>query len=192
MTIFYQNKNLKLTKLTSFDYFIIIFILSLVMVLNHTHGRYVGKMSVECPPNDTIEHVYFKTIPQLDFTPENLAYYINALNISFPHIVYAQAVQETGVFTSNIFLENHNLFGMKQARVRPNLAMGTKRGHAYYTNWQESVIDYALWQAAHANHIRNEQEYLTFLDGLYAEDPYYVVRLETIIKRDNLLAMFLF
>lgn len=174
----------------------VVIILSMVMVLSYYLGYTSGWSSgyregfSQIPPKEIV--TVYETEPHLEFTPENLAYYINALNISFPQVVYAQAVQETGYFTSNIFLENNNLFGMKQARVRPTTARGTKRGHAYYTNWQESVVDYAMWQVAYANQFRTEQDYLMFLDGLYAEDPNYIYRLETIMNRDNLLAMFLF
>jgi hypothetical protein len=52
------------------------------------------------------------------FSEEELIQLIKDLNMKFPHIVLAQAKLETGNFDSNIFKENNNLFGMKQARIR--------------------------------------------------------------------------
>jgi len=80
-----------------------------------------------------------------EFSKQKLIQRIKALNLKFPHIVMAQAMQETGNFTSAIFKENHNLFGMKQPTVRNTLAEGTSRGHAKYNNWQDSLTDYALF-----------------------------------------------
>jgi uncharacterized FlgJ-related protein len=52
-----------------------------------------------------------------------------------------------------IFVENNNLFGMKEARVRLNLAKGTQYGHAYYDDWKESVSQIMLYgiQRLHTN-----------------------------------------
>ena len=30
---------------------------------------------------------------------------------------------------------------MKEAKIRATLAKGTNRGHAYYEDWQSSVVD---------------------------------------------------
>jgi hypothetical protein len=78
-----------------------------------------------------------------EFSEEKLIEKITELNFKYPHIILAQAKLESGHFKSTIFLENNNMFGMKEAKLRANLAKGTNRGHAYYETWQESVIDYA-------------------------------------------------
>jgi len=80
-----------------------------------------------------------------EFSEEKLIGVLTDLNIKFPHIVLAQSKLETGQFKSNIFKENHNLFGMKEAKIRVNLAKGTQYGHAFYNNWIESVYDYAFY-----------------------------------------------
>lgn len=72
--------------------------------------------------------------------------------VEHPHIVYAQAILETGNFTSAIFLENNNLFGMKHPRQRETLSLGHNRGHAKYKSWQDSVRDYAKWQEYYKSH----------------------------------------
>jgi hypothetical protein len=75
-----------------------------------------------------------------EFSEDKLVESIQKLNFRFPHIVLAQAKHESGHFKSNIFKESNNMFGMKEAKVRLNLAKGTQFGHAYYDNWEDSVI----------------------------------------------------
>lgn len=125
-----------------------------------------------------------------DFSEEKLIQLIIDLNLKFPHIVLAQAKLETGDFTSNIFRENHNLFGMREARVRINIARGTQYNHAYYNNWYESVYDYAFYQSRYLSKLRTEEEYFNYLDESYAEAPNYVETLKGMIGRENLKELF--
>ena len=125
-----------------------------------------------------------------EFTEDKLIENINNLNFRFPHIVMAQAIQETGNFKSNIFLENNNLFGMKQAKVRITLARGTNRNHAYYRNWQESLYDYAIYCSTYLSKIHTEEEYFNYLEQNYAEDPKYVGRLKNLITTYKLKEKF--
>ncbi len=118
-----------------------------------------------------------------EFTPEKLKAYILELNIRFPHIVYAQALLESGEFKSHIFKENNNFFGMKQAKQRPTTNKGTENGHAYFANWRDCVVDYAFYQAAYLNDLRSESEYFEYLGQNYAEDPGYVGKLKKIIEK---------
>lgn len=60
-------------------------------------------------------------------------------------IILAQAKHESGNFSSVIFEENWNPFGMKQARVRQTTCIGTNRGHGVYSSLSDAVIDYVLW-----------------------------------------------
>jgi len=123
------------------------------------------------------------------FTEEKLIEKLKELNVKYPHIVLAQAKLESNNYSSRIFMENHNLFGMKEARVRINLAKGTQYKHAYYNTWQESVLDYAFWAATYGSKCKTEDQYFKLLSG-YAEDEGYQVKLRNIIKRDNLKELF--
>lgn len=125
-----------------------------------------------------------------DFSEAKLISKIKELNFRFPHIILAQSYQETGRFKSPIFKENHNLFGMKEAVLRVNLAKGTNRGHAYYEDWQSSVVDYALYYATYLSDIKTEGEYFEYLRQNYAEDPGYVERLKALISKGNLKGKF--
>ena len=128
---------------------------------------------------------------ELVFSRDALVKELKRLNVRFPHIVLAQSILETGYWESRIYQENNNLFGMKQARARATTAKGTQLGHAYYDNWKESVTDYALYQAAYLNKLRNENKYLKYLDKNYAEAKNYDNALMTIIERENLKELFL-
>lgn len=125
-----------------------------------------------------------------EFSEAKLIEKIKELNFKFPHIILAQSYQETGHYKSGIFFENNNLFGMKEAKLRSNLAKGTNRGHAYYETWQESVIDYALFYSTYLHDIKTEGEYFEYLRQNYAEDPTYVQRLKALISKRNLKSKF--
>ena len=80
------------------------------------------------------------------FSVENLKSEIVKQGIKYPNIVLAQAVLESGHFKSDIFLDNHNIFGMKKPSVRKTMATGENRGHATFNNWVDSVRDYKMFQ----------------------------------------------
>ena len=124
------------------------------------------------------------------FSKENLEKEINKQGIKYPDIVMAQAKIESGHFTSAIFKENNNLFGMKEAQRRITTAEGTNRNHAYYNHWRESVYDYAFYQCRYLGDIRNEAEYFQYLSASYAEDPNYIEVLKDVIKREKLKELF--
>jgi hypothetical protein len=125
-----------------------------------------------------------------EFSEAKLIEKIKQLNFKFPHIILAQSYQETGHYKSGIFLENNNLFGMKEAKLRSNLAKGTNRNHAYYDTWQDSVVDYALFYSTYLHDIKTEGEYFEYLKQNYAEDLTYVQRLKALIKNRNLKSKF--
>ncbi len=117
------------------------------------------------------------------FSEERLRSKLKELNVRFADVAVAQAKLETNTFRSNIFVENNNLFGMKEAKTRINLARGSQYGHAYYDSWEDSVLDYAMWCATYAKHCRTNEQFLSLLNGYYAEDPNYVAKLRKIMSR---------
>jgi hypothetical protein len=98
------------------------------------------------------------------------------MEIEHPEIVFIQAQIESGNFTSPIFKEGNNLFGMKVAEKRNTSAIGTIRGHAAYLIWKHSVIDYKLMQDKYAKG-KSQKEYLKYLEK-YAEDPNYITKIK--------------
>jgi uncharacterized FlgJ-related protein len=125
-----------------------------------------------------------------EFEKEKLVQMLKDLNVKFPHIVMAQSITETGHWKSSIFLENHNLFGMKEAQRRITTAEGTNRNHAYYNHWRESVYDYAFYQCRYLSSIRTESEYFQYLSASYAEAGDYVDILKKVIEREGLKQLF--
>jgi len=118
------------------------------------------------------------------FSEEALVSLIKQTNISFPHIVYAQAVVESGPGKSQLFISNHNLFGMREAKQRPNTNTGTENNHATYPSWRESVYDYALWQAhTQGAKLKTDDEYYQFLSSAgYATDSTYTATLRQVVE----------
>jgi len=142
-------------------------------------------------------HYYFESENFLlvdydnDFSEIKLVEKIKELNFKFPWIVLAQAQRETGHYKSPIFFENHNLFGMKEAKLRINLALGTQRGHAYYNDWIESVYDYAFYSSTYYSKCKTEEQYYQLLGYSYAESETYVQDLKNMVARGKLKELFL-
>ena len=111
---------------------------------------------------DKMTYVRFGTKPNKELNIENLMAVIRQYDVKFPHIVAAQALLETGYFTSRVCLENNNLFGLR----RPS-------NGSYYTfnSWEESVKaykDYVQYKYKGGN-------YYEFLNRIrYAEDGSYI------------------
>lgn len=118
-----------------------------------------------------------------EFSKENLRREIKRLNVKFPLIVLGQSEVETGQYKSPIFKINHNLFGMKVAKMRPSSNRGELSGHAAYKDWKESVTDMALWNAAYCKDINTEEEYYQLLKSMYAEDSNYVSKVKSVVER---------
>lgn len=158
-------------------------LMTLLVIATSSFAYYYGK---EKGISSLTNKERMVVIKQIDpFKTQNLKDYLVELNVKFPKIVYAQAQLETGGFTSKIFRENNNLFGMKQSTRRSSTNKGEQFGHAYYDNWRESVLDYALWQCRYMSNIRNEAEYFDYLRKNYAEDPLYFQKLMNILNKKN-------
>jgi hypothetical protein len=111
---------------------------------------------------DKMAYVKFGTKPDKELNIENLMATLKQYDVKFPQIVAAQALLETGYFTSRVCLENNNLFGLR----RPS-------NGSYYTfnSWEESVKaykDYVQYKYRGGN-------YYDFLNRIgYAEDGSYI------------------
>jgi len=144
-------------------------ILFVIGWLSGTNSYIVNKITHNTKQTDTL---YIEAQP---FSEEALIDLLRSINIKYPYIVLAQAKIESGNFTSRIFKQNHNLFGMKQPRIRTTTALGTRLGHAYYSNWESSVYDYAMFQNYRMQGVESELEYYAKLADGYAEDSSYAV-----------------
>ena len=98
---------------------------------------------------------------------EALQYY----NIEHPTIVKAQAILETGNFTSDLCVKNNNLFGLYDSK--------NKRYYSY-NHWWESIEAYKkLIQKKYDN----SKYYYMFLEDIkYANDKEYINKLKEIAE----------
>ena len=184
--VFNRIKPSKIIKL----FFIAIAIFTSAMYLTYNYAKYRAL-------EQSIDEMHFEEQVIIvnqrinnDFSKEALVEELKRLNVKYPHIVMAQAMIESGHFQSNIFRSNHNLFGMKEARQRVTTARGTNLNHAYYENWKESVIDYAMFQAAYLKDLKTEAAYLLYLDANYAEAQGYDSAVKKMVEREKLKELF--
>ena len=182
----YCRKELMYKKITYKGYLMVLGIMTIVSVISIVSGWSLREYSQW----DTEDRLVLLHGEVDEFTEEKLVDLLRELNVKFPYIVLAQAKVESGNFSSRIFRENHNLFGMKRARVRVNTALGTQHGHAYYDSWRSSVFDYAFYQCRYLSSISSESEYFQYLSQSYAEDESYVLKLKDMIERENLKSKF--
>jgi len=124
------------------------------------------------------------------FSREKMIVMLHDLNIKFPWIPMAQSMIETGQWKSDIFLENNNLFGMREAKSRITTAIGTNNNHAEYNSWRDSVYDYAFYQSRYLGNIKSESEYYQYLAASYAEDPNYISKVKNIVEAKGLKNLF--
>ena len=90
-------------------------------------------------------------LPKLTMTKKRLLKLLQDAGLDFDTalIVGSIALHETNNFQSDIYKENNNLFGMKQATKRENTAIGTNREHAVYCCDEDSILDFFLWWNMH-------------------------------------------
>lgn len=85
--------------------------------------------------NNPIPTFYSEVVNSLPEMDENLKQYITA-----------QAMHETGIFTSPLYLKYNNAFGMTQPVQRQTLSKGiTESGYASYDSVSDSIKDLQLW-----------------------------------------------
>lgn len=101
---------------------------------------------------------------------EALEYY----GVKHPNIVQAQAMLETGNFTSEVCLVNNNLFGLYDSI----------EGKYYsFNHWSESVeayINYVQYR------YKPPDDYYKFLQDIgYASDPNYINKVKEIVKQND-------
>jgi len=167
---------------------IIIGIAIAILSIGYLFGYFTKKESIVKEFTETEQIVMIQEVDT--FSQTALVQMLKDLNVKYPYIVLAQSIVETGHWNSHIFYENHNLFGMKEARRRITTAEGTARNHAYYNHWRESVYDYAFYQCRYLGRIESEAAYFEYLAASYAEAPNYVGALKATIKNENLKDLF--
>ena len=148
----------------------------------HTFTTISHTKEIECL-NNKLDSITISNINNSDYTysyipafenktpeegiDEALQYY----KIEHPTIVKAQAILETGNFTSNLCIKNNNLFGLYDSK--------NKRYYSY-NHWWESVEAYKKLIQRKYN---NSKYYYMFLEDIkYAKDKEYINKLKEIAE----------
>jgi hypothetical protein len=128
---------------------------------------------------------------EMRFQTERAFFYYQIKDLPFSEDLLKKSQLETGYYTSDVFLNGNNCFGMRFPRSRPTVATGAYKEHAQYSHWSDSVIDYALWQKYYLSRgyriggNNDDEFYLVFLNCVhYAADPRYVSKLVEMSQRD--------
>lgn len=108
------------------------------------------------------------------FSEQKMISYAKRIGIKYIDVMVAQSRLETGNYTSKVFREGRNLFGMKLPERRETTAVGEHRNHAKYTSWVSSVDDYKIWQSNVLSKVQSKKQYLAYIGKNYAEDPKYL------------------
>lgn len=106
-----------------------------------------------------------------ELTLENLKDVLGEVGLSNKLFVLAQAVLETGNFSSHVCKEYNNLFGLYDSK---------RRDYYRFASWEDSVVGYKRM----IQYRYRGGNYLQFLKRIgYAEDPRYVSKVAQIAKR---------
>lgn len=187
--LYYLVKDsLEIKPLSSFYYLKITGICITLFICGVISGIYYIKDNKEILLSNEEKLIIIQEYNQ--FTEQKLIDKLKELNVKFPYIAFAQAKLETGNFTSKVFRENNNLFGMREAKQRITTAKGTEHNHAYYHTWYESVLDYSFYQCRYLSNIQTEEQYFQYLGQSYAENPNYVSILKSMIVKERLKIKF--
>lgn len=125
---------------------------------------------------DTI-YIIEENIPELSLSTAKSV--IDTIGFDYPGIVYAQMRLESGNLTSNIVVNNNNLFGMKVPYKRETTGIkSTSNSYNLYSTWIESIKDRLIYENLFLKGLTKE-EYYSYLDRNYAEDENYVAKLKS-------------
>lgn len=114
-------------------------------------------------------HSYYKWKPR-DLTLNNLADVLTEVGLSNKLFVLAQALLETGHFSSRVCKEYNNLFGLYDSK---------NRDYYRFARWEDSVVGYRRM----IQYRYNGGNYLHFLKRIgYAEDPQYITKVAKVAK----------
>lgn len=156
--------------------YILLFIIALLfsIIICVAIGGYIKEPSRGVPVKvDTVEDFKIEGPSFLVQTPKEglmgaLLYY----EVKHPDIVYAQALLETGRFTSPLCVKYNNLFGLYNS---------SKEDYYRFNHWVESVEAYIKFVQYK---YKPPNDYYEFLDRIgYAEDSTYIEKLKIIVNK---------
>ena len=170
----YNEKNIVIKKLVKI--LIVILVMLYISHVDQSKAIEIAKYTI----SDTIKIVEDKKPKSLS---NQIFEYIKEQKIENSNVVFAQAKLESNSFKSKLFLNHHNMFGMKIPHSRPTLAIGqTKSGYAIYKSWKDSVKDYALYQKYTKKKGLSQEQYIKRISNNYSVDLNYSNKIRKLIK----------
>lgn len=144
---------------------VLIGLIAVVLTANYSKAESEALDSIPVVENKVPN---FMSKPPQEGLMEALVYY----EVDHPEIVYAQAVLETGWFTSSLCLNSHNLFGLYNSK---------KMRYYKFNHWAESVVAYIKFVQYK---YKPPDDYYEFLSRIgYAEDKDYIRKLRNITNK---------
>lgn len=128
---------------------------------------------------------YAQPIERIELNKTTLVQTMKDMGVQHIDIALAQAILESGTFTSNMFKTKNNMFGMKVPGRRETTAIN-KKGYAAYSSWFDCVRDYKLYQDfVTKNKNVSRSKYLSIIARSYSTNPDYIPMLKKIIKENK-------
>lgn len=117
------------------------------------------------------------------FSEEKFIAELKRYNNKFSHIILAQAICESGNFSSRLFKEQNNMFGLRIPGRRLTLNIKERNGYASFETWRDCVTEYMLYYSSFLRHIKTDEEYYKYLGSSYAEDPNYILKIRRLASK---------
>ena len=146
---------------------LVVILYAILLTKSFTSKNEIRVLEIPVRYTEPIQEPTFKDKSPEEGLKEALAYY----GIKCPNIVYAQAILETGHFTSDVYKRHNNLFGLYNSK-----------SHSYYhfNNWYESVDAYGRY----IQYRYNGKGYYKFLKRIkYSESDDYIKQIKRIKKK---------
>lgn len=122
-----------------------------------------------CYVNESKTNSYYKGCPR-ELNLANLMAVSDEVGLSNQLFVMAQALLETGHFSSRVCKEYNNLFGLYDSK---------RRDYFRFARWEDSVVGYKKM----IQYKYKGGNYLNFLKRIgYAEDPRYITKIAKMAK----------
>lgn len=130
----------------------------------------ISRSCMELDIEPQLPEFFTAKYPTIQYVYDAAVFY----GLEYPEIVTAQALLESGHFTSKIFKSRNNLFGLYDSK---------NREFYKFDSWQESVIGYR----DKVQYKYKGGDYYRFLDNLpYAEADDYIIIVKSIVKKLNI------
>lgn len=125
-------------------------------------------VQIDTQPIEKVQTFPSDTLKMLALNDENLMKELIRQGVKHPKIVLAQALLETGHYTSKVCKDKNNLFGLRH-----------KKGYYCFDDWRESVKAYRDY----VQYKYKGGDYFQFLEDIgYAEDRDYVKHVQSMMS----------